>query len=356
MFTDVVHRYLVSIYLTAELEQIVQDMYRGKIVVVTGAGAGVGRATAREFAMRGCDVALLSRDPTRIRTAAAELRGLGVRALAIPTDVADPAAVEAAAERTEQELGPIDIWVNVAMATVFSPVEDLSVEEVKRGTEVTYLGQAYGMMSALKRMRPRNRGAIVNVGSALAYRSVPLQAIYCGAKAAIRGFTDSLRCELLHEHSNIHITMVQLPAVNTPQFDWAMNKTGYQARPVAPVYEPEVPAKAIVFAAFHKRREVWVGIPTVAAIVGNFVAPGLLDRYLGKTGYRSQTTRTKLPPNHPNNLYEPVEGDYGQRGRFTKEAYTGSLELFTDRHQVAGYVALGGILLWLHLLAKKYDF
>ncbi len=333
-----------------------QDIYRHQIVVVTGAGAGVGRATAREFAKQGCDVALLSREQDRLENAAAELRGLGVRALAIPTDVADPSAVEAAAEQVERELGPIDVWVNVAMATVFSPVEELTAEEVKRGTEVTYLGQVYGMMSALKRMRPRNRGAIVNVGSALAYRSVPLQAIYCGGKAAIRGFTDSLRCELLHQKSNIHITMVQLPAVNTPQFDWAMNKTGYRARPVAPVYEPEVPAKAIVFAASHRRREIWVGIPTVAAIVGNFVAPGLLDRYLGKTGYRSQTTKTPVNPEQPNNLYEPVKGGYGARGRFGSEAYNGSLELFTDRHQIAAYAALGGLLLAVHLLAKKYDF
>jgi short-subunit dehydrogenase len=334
----------------------VQDIYRNKVVVVTGAGAGVGRATAREFASKGCDVALLSRDHDRLETAAAELRGFGVRVLAIPTDVADAAAVESAAEQVENELGPIDIWVNVAMATVFSPVEDLTAEEVKRGTEVTYLGQVYGMMSALKRMRPRNRGAIVNVGSALVYRSVPLQAIYCGGKAAIRGFTDSLRCELLHQKSNIHITMVQLPAVNTPQFDWAMNKTGYKARPVAPIYEPEVPAKAIVFAAFHKRREVWVGIPTVIAIVGNYIAPSLIDRYLGKTGYKSQTTKTPLDPDQPNNLYTPVKGDYGQRGRFTSEAYNGSMELFTDRHRIAAYAAAGGLLLSLHLLAKKYDF
>lgn len=237
MVLDVSPRYLHSSYPELELEQIVRDMYRGKIVFVTGAGTWVGRATAREFAKRGRDVALLSGGAARFETAAGDLRGLGVRALAIPTDVADPAAFEAAADRTEREFGPIDIWVKVAMATVFSPVEDLSVEEVKRGTEVTCLGQAYGMMSAFKRMRPRNQGAIVNVGSALAYQSVPLQSIYCGAKAAIRGFTDSPRCELLHDHSNIHISMVQLPAVNTPQFDWAMTKTGYKARPFTPVYD-----------------------------------------------------------------------------------------------------------------------
>lgn len=330
--------------------------HKGKIVVVTGAGAGVGRATAREFALNGCDVALLSRDPDRLETAADELRGLGVRALPIPTDVADPGAVEAAAERVEQELGPIDVWVNVAMATVFSPVHDLTPEEVKRGTEVTYLGQVYGMMSALKRMRKRHQGSIVNVGSALAYRSVPLQAIYCGGKSAIRGFTDSLRCELMHDHENINLTMVQLPAVNTPQFDWAMNKTGRMARPVAPVYEPEVPARAIVFAAFNPRREIWVGIPTVGAIVLNRIIPSLLDKYLAKTGYKSQTTKQPTNPDMPNNLYEPVPGEYGQRGRFSDESYRGSLELFTDRHQTAAYLALAGGLIGLHLLAKKYDF
>jgi short-subunit dehydrogenase len=333
-----------------------KDIYKGKIVVVTGASAGVGRATAREFALNGCDVALLARDPERLETAAAELRGLGVRALPIPTDVADSDAVEAAADRVEQELGPIDVWVNVAMATVFSPVHELTPKEVKRGTEVTYLGQCYGMMSAVKRMRKRNQGAIVNVGSALAYRSVPLQAIYCGGKSAIRGFTDSLRCELMHDHANIHITMVQLPAVNTPQFDWAMNKTGYMARPVAPVYEPEVPAKAVVYAAFHKRREIWVGIPTVGAIVLNRIIPGLLDEYLAKTGYKSQTTQKHTDPDMPSNLYEPVPGAYGQRGRFTSESYKGSFELFTDRHQTAAYVALGAGLVGLHLLAKKYNF
>jgi len=334
---------------------IMEDLHKRTVVVVTGAGAGVGRAAAREFASKGCDVALLSRDPERLATAAVELRGLGVRALAVPTDVADSAAVEAAADRVERELGPIDIWVNVAMATVFAPVSKLGAEELRRGTEVTYLGQAYGMMAALKRMRPRNRGTIVNVGSALVYRSVPLQAVYCGAKAAIRGFTDSLRCELSHDHANIHITMVQLPAVNTPQFDWAMNKTGYMARPIAPVFDPEVPAKAIVFAAFHQRREIWVGMPTVAAILGSYVAPALLDWYLGRTAYRGQTTNDPVDPNRPNNLYQPVPGPYGERGRFGAEARQGSVELFSDRHRVTAYALLGVALVGLHLLAKRLN-
>ena len=200
---------------------------------------------------------------------------MGVRALPIPTDVADAAAVEAAADRAEEELGPIDVWVNVAMATVFSPVAELTAEEVERGTRVTYLGQVHGMMSALKRMRVRNRGTIVNVGSALAYRSVPLQSIYCGAKAAIRGFTDSLRSEIIHDKLNVHLTMVDLPAMNTPQFDWALNKMGRKAKPVAPIFEPEVAARAIFFAATHKRRDIWLGWPTVKAILANRIAPGL---------------------------------------------------------------------------------
>jgi short-subunit dehydrogenase len=307
----------------------------GKIVVITGAGAGVGRAVATEFARSGCDVALLSRDPERLERAAAELRGLGVRALPIPTDVADVAAVERAADQVERELGPIDIWVNVAMATVFAPVAELKPEEVQRGTEVTYFGQVYGIMAALRRMRARNRGTIVCVGSALAYRSVPLQSVYCGAKFAIRGFVDSLRSELIHDGLNIHITMVQLPAVNTPQFDWALNKMGRKAMPVPPVFQPEVVARAIRFAAFHPRREIWVGWPTVKAIMANKIAPGLIDRYLAKAGYSGQLTDERSPADAPANLFEPVPGPYGAHGRFDRIARKRSWEMFTSRHRGA---------------------
>jgi len=293
-----------------------------KIAVITGAGAGVGRATADMFAKAGYDVALLSRDPDRLERAADEARRFGVRALPIPTDVADAEAVEAAADRVERDLGPIDVWVNVAMATVFAPVSKLTAEEVKRGTEVTYLGQVHGMMSALKRMRTRNRGTIVNVGSALAYRSVPLQSIYCGAKFAIRGFTDSLRSEIIHDKLDVHLTMVDLPAVNTPQFDWAMNKMGFRAQPVPPIYEPEVPARAILFAATHRRREVWVGFPTVKAIWANRVAPAWIDRYLAKAGYTGQLTDTPLPKDAPANLFAPLPGDYGAHGRFDSRSRT----------------------------------
>jgi len=327
-----------------------------KTVVVTGAGAGVGRATVEEFARQGYDVALLSRDKDRLERAAAELRKHGVRALPIPTDVADAAAVEAAASKVEEELGPIDVWVNVAMATVFAPVSKLTAEEFERGTRVTYLGQVHGTMSALKRMRTRNRGTIVNVGSALGYRSVPLQSIYCGAKFAIRGFTDALRSEIIHDKLDVHLTMVDLPAVNTPQFDWALNKMGDKAQPVPPIYQPEVPARAIFFAATHRRRQVWVGFPTVKAILANRIAPGLIDRYLAKAGYSGQLTHEKLGEDAPANLYEPVPGDYGAHGRFDARSRTGSWEMFTDRHRTAFWAAAAIVFIaGVHQLAKRLN-
>ncbi len=327
-----------------------------KIAVITGAGAGVGRATAEEFARQGYDVALLSRDAARLEHAAEMLRGHGGRALPIPTDVADAAAVDAAATKVEEELGPIDVWVNVAMATVFAPVSKLTPEEFERGTRVTYLGQVHGTMSALKRMRERNRGTIVNVGSALGYRSVPLQSIYCGAKFAIRGFTDSLRSEIIHDKLNVHLTMVDLPAVNTPQFDWAMNKMGKKAKPVAPIYQPEVPARAIFFAATHKRRQIWVGYPTVQAILANRIAPGLIDKYLATAGYKGQLSDEALSPNAPANLFEPVPGNYGAHGRFDRRSRNGSWEMFTDRHRTAFWAAAGiGFVAVLHRIAKRLD-
>ncbi len=326
-----------------------------KIVVITGAGAGVGRAAATEFARNGCDVALLSRDKDRLEHAAAELRRFGVRALPIPTDVADADAVEAAADQVERELGPIDVWVNVAMATVFAPVSKLTPAEVRRGTEVTYLGQVHGMMAALKRMRERNRGSIVNVGSALAYRSVPLQSIYCGAKFAIRGFTDSLRSELIHDKLKITLTMVDLPAVNTPQFDWALNKMGKKAQPVPPIFQPEVPARAIYFGAFNPRRQIWVGFPTVVAVLANRIAPGLIDRYLAKAGYSGQLSHTPEPADAPNNLFKPVPGAYGAHGRFdSRHPRTGSWEMFTSRHRNAFWATvLVGTVTGVRLLAKR---
>jgi short-subunit dehydrogenase len=326
------------------------------IAVITGAGAGVGRATAEEFARQGYDVALLSRDSERLHRAARALAAHGVRALAIPTDVADAAAVEAAADRVETELGAIDVWVNVAMATVFAPVAKLTPEEIERGTQVTYLGQVHGMMSALKRMRVRNRGTIVNVGSALAYRSVPLQAIYCGAKAAIRGFTDSLRSEIIHDKLAVHLTIVDLPAINTPQFDWSLNKMGRRAKPVAPIYEPEVPARAIFFAATHKRRDVWLGFSTIKAILANRIAPGLIDRYLAKAGYSGQLTEQATAPNAPTNLFEPVKGDYGSHGRFDEESRDVCWQMFTDRHRLVFFAAVAiGLAVLAHQVAKRLD-
>ncbi|HEY4172104.1 MAG TPA: SDR family oxidoreductase [Rhodopila sp.] len=324
------------------------------IAVITGAGAGVGRATAVEFARNGCDVALLSRDPTRLEDAAAECRGFGVRALPIPTDVADADAVDAAAQRVEQELGPIEIWVNVAMATVFAPVHKLTAAEFQRGTAVTYLGQVHGTMAALKYMRPRNKGSIVCVGSALAYRSVPLQSIYCGAKFAIRGFLDALRSELYHDKIAITLTEVDLPAINTPQFDWARNKMGWKAQPVPPVFQPEVAARAIHFGAFNPRRQIWVGFPTVKAILANRLFPGLLDRYLGKAGYTGQLTHQPADADAPGNLFEPVEGPYGAHGRFDGVARSCSWEMVTSRHRDAAWaVVLVGAVAGACVLFKR---
>ena len=312
--------------------------------VVSGASAGVGRATAREFAARGCDVAILARNSARLAATAAELRAHGVRALPIVADVADPDAVETAAQRVEAELGPIDFWVNNAMATIFAPFERISPAEFRRGTEVTYLGQVHGTMAALSRMRKRDRGTIVNVGSALAYRAIPLQSVYCGAKYAVRGFTDSLRTELMHDKSAVRLVMVHLPAVNTPQFDWALNKTGRRPQPVPPIFQPEVPARAIVDAAFDpRRREVWVGLPTWQAIVANKLAPGLLDRYLAKAGYTGQLTDEPLPQDAPANLFVSPDGDYSAHGRFDDRAHAVSYEMEMSRHRGAIALGLAGV-------------
>jgi len=314
----------------------------GKVAVITGASAGVGRATADTFARHGYDVALLAREPGRLARAASQIEAAhGVRALAVPTDVADAQAVDDAATLVEQTLGPIDVWINVAMATVFAPVSSLTPAEIERGTKVTYLGQVHGMVAALARMRLRNRGTIINVGSALAYRSVPLQSIYCGAKFAIRGFTDSLRSELIHDGLRIRVTMVDLPAVNTPQFDWSLNKTGKRARPVAPIYQPEVAAKAIYFAATNPRRQIWVGFSTVKAILANRIAPAWIDRYLARAGYEGQLSNEPVSPDAPQNLFAPVAGDFSAHGRFDDEARRRSWEMFTDRHRSACWAVVG---------------
>jgi NAD(P)-dependent dehydrogenase (short-subunit alcohol dehydrogenase family) len=306
------------------------------IVVITGASAGVGRAVARAFARRGDDVALLARNEEGLEAAASEVRGQRRRALAIPTDVADPAQVDAAADRVTAELGPIDVWVNDAMATIFAPVHEIDPEEFRRTTEVTYLGQVYGTLAALKRMIPRDHGTIVQVGSALAYRGIPLQSAYCGAKHAIRGFTDSLRCELMHDKRNVHVTMVHLPGLNTTQFGLVRLRMPRRPRPVAPVYQPEVAADAIVWAADHPhRRELWVGGSTVMTIVGNKLAPWAADRYLARTGYGGQQTDQPADDRRRQTdyLFSPVPGDHGAHGPFGDEARPRSRQVWLAEHR-----------------------
>ncbi len=312
-----------------------------KIVVITGASAGVGCAAALAFAQQGADVALLARDEEALAQVAQIARGYGVRALTIATDMSSAQAVEAAAERIENELGPIDVWVNNAMVTMFAPVASMTPEEFARVTEVTYLGYVWGTMAALKRMTKRNKGVIVQVGSALAYRAIPLQSAYCGAKHAIRGFTDALRCELLHDKSRVRVTMVQMPALNTPQFDWAASRMPGAPRPVAPVYEPEVAARAIVWAARHPRRELYVGLSSVKAIVANKIAPGLLDRYLAKRAFKAQQRKSATDPEHAVDLWQPVPGSHSMRGSFGKEAKSTCASLWIDTHRG---LALGAAL------------
>ena len=323
-----------------------------KVVVVTGASAGVGRATARAFGKRGDRVALLARGEDGLEGARDEVESVGGKALPIPTDVADADQVEAAAERAERELGPIEVWVNDAMTTVFSPFKDLTPEEYKRATEVTYLGYVWGTMAALKRMLPRDRGTVVQVGSALSYRAIPLQAPYCGAKFAIRGFTDTIRTELIHAKSGVHITMVQLPAVNTPQFNWCKTRLPNHPQPVPPIYQPEVPAEAIVWAAEHRRRELWVGRSTVKAIVGNKLVPGLADWYLGKTGYKAQQTQQPVSSDRPSNLFEPVEGAHATHGIFDAKATGSSPQVWLSEHRSWLAAAAGAGVAGLAVLAR----
>jgi NAD(P)-dependent dehydrogenase (short-subunit alcohol dehydrogenase family) len=324
-------------------------MNHARTAVITGASAGIGRATAREFARHGWNVALLARGAEGLEAARAEAEALGVRALALEVDVADARAVEAAAAQAEAVLGPIEVWVNDAMATIFAPALDVAPEDFKRATEVTYLGAVWGTLAALRRMRLRNRGCIVQVGSALAYRSIPLQAPYCGAKAALRGFTDSLRSELLHARSRVHLTMVQLSAFNTPQFDWGRTTLAQQPRPMGKVFQPEVAARALYWAATHRRRELWVGWPAVQAIVAQRFVPGLLDRLLARTAVRGQHTDAALPATRPDNLWLPVRGDHGAHGRFDAEAHGRSLQLQLDLQRgwiaaaLLGLVALGAV-------------
>lgn len=321
-------------------------MSRPLVVVVTGASAGLGRAIAHQFARKGARIALLARNPEALQAAADECAVLGGQGLPIPTDVSDPEAVESAAARAEAELGPIDIWVNDAMVSVFSPAKEMTAADYRRVTDVLYLGFVHGTLSALRRMLPRNAGTIVQVGSALAYRSIPLQSAYCACKHAINGFTDSIRCELHHDSSDVKITTVQMPAMNTTQFDWVKNRLPNNTQPVPPIYDPEMAAQVVVAAGMAKspRREYWVGTPTVLAIVGQKFIPGMLDWYLGKTGYKSQQIKEEpKPADAPDNLYHYVPGTHSARGKFDDRMRKHSTEVFLSFHR--RWVALGAAAL-----------
>lgn len=310
-------------------------------VVITGASAGLGRAIAREFGRRGANVGLIARGHKGLEQAARDVESEGGAALIVPGDVSSAETIEQAAEAAERRFGRIDTWINNAMVSVFSPVKEMTAEEYRRVTDVTYLGTVNGTLAALKRMLPRNSGTIVQVGSALAYRSIPLQSAYCAAKHAILGFTDSLRCELIHDHSKIRLSMVHMPALNTPQFGWVKSRLKRKAQPVPPIFEPEVGARAVFWAAHHDRAEVYVGGSTVEAIVGNKIAPRLLDVYLGKTGYTSQQTPEPEDPQRQDNLWTPLDAqqDRGAHGTFDRRAHGFSLQLWADLHRA--WVAMG---------------
>jgi NAD(P)-dependent dehydrogenase (short-subunit alcohol dehydrogenase family) len=318
----------------------------GMTVVITGATNGIGRATVRRFAGPGVNIGLVARGGDALEATRDEVERGGGRALMLPADVADADAVDAAAEAAEEAFGPIDIWINNAMATVFAFLWDVSAEEFRRANEVTYFGSIWGMQAALKRMRPRDRGTIVQVGSALAFRGVPLQAPYCGAKHGIQGVFESLRTELRHEHSNVHLTAVHLPGVNTPQFEHARDKLDEVSMPVAPVYQPEVAADAIHWAAHHRRREIYVGIPTVYTIWGNKLAPWLAERYLAATAVKGQLSDQPKPPDRRDNLFSPPPGDPGAHGPYDEKAHGRSVQLWMTKHRRAigaGAVAVAGV-------------
>jgi NAD(P)-dependent dehydrogenase (short-subunit alcohol dehydrogenase family) len=319
-----------------------------QVVVVTGASAGVGRAIVRKFADEGASLALIARGRERLDAAAGEVEAAGGRALVLPLDVADPEAVEQAAEETEDKLGPIDVWVNNAMVTVYATVAETSPEEFRRATDVTYLGSVWGTMAALRRMRPRNRGAIVQVGSALAYRGIPLQGAYCGGKHALQGFLDTLRTELLHEGSKIRVTAVHVPALNTPQFSWGRVKRSREPQPVPPIFQPEVAAEAVVWAARNPRRELWVGWSTVQAIVGHKIAPGLVDLHLARTGFDAQQSDDPVQPDRPDNLFAPAPEAFAAHGRFDDRSKSRSLQLWATTHRrwLVGGAAAAAALAW----------
>jgi NAD(P)-dependent dehydrogenase (short-subunit alcohol dehydrogenase family) len=321
-----------------------KDSDASRVVVVTGASGGIGRATAKLFAEREATVALLARGERGLDGARADVEALGGTAGVYAVDTADAQAVDKVVAQVEEDLGEIDVWVNVAFTSVFSRFVDIEPEEFERVTKVTYLGFVNGTRAALRRMMPRDRGTIVQVGSTLAYRGIPLQSAYCGAKHATQGFHEALRTELLHDGSNVHVTMVQMPAVNTPQFSWVLSRLPHQAQPVPPIYQPEVAARAVVYAADHpRRREYWVGETTAATLLVNAVAPGLLDRYLARTGFGAQQTGQPKPPDQPANLWEPADGadgrDFGAHGLFDEQAHSRSPQVWASQHHRTVYAA-----------------
>ncbi|HKY54385.1 MAG TPA: SDR family oxidoreductase, partial [Anaerolineales bacterium] len=321
-----------------------------EVVVITGASAGIGRATARRFARDRARIGLLARGTEGLEGARQDVETLGGEALPIPTDVSSAEQIEAAASMIEERLGPIDIWINNAMVSVFSPVKEMQPEEYQRVTEVTYLGYVYGTLSALKRMSPRDRGTIVQVGSALAFRGIPLQSAYCGAKHAVQGFTESVRTELIHDRSNVWVTMVHLPATNTPQFNWVKTRLPRKPQPYPPVFQPEVPAEAIYYAAHHRRREMFVGWPTLKTVIGNRLLPGYVDRVLANTGYEGQQYDGLVEPDRQDNLWQPVPFDFGAHGDFGRQAKTSSWLLWAEMHQkliAMGLSAMAGLILFV---------
>jgi NAD(P)-dependent dehydrogenase (short-subunit alcohol dehydrogenase family) len=324
------------------------DGHVPETVVVTGASAGVGRAIVRAFARRRARLLLVARGHDGLAGARDDVERLGGTALVFPADVSDPERVEAAAAAAEEAFGPIDVWVNDAMVSVFSPIKEMTAMEFRRVTEVTYLGYVYGTLAALRRMLPRDRGVIVQIGSALAYRGIPLQAAYCGAKHAIQGFTDSLRCELLHDRSHVRVAMVEMPALNTPQFGWVKTRLPGKPQPVPPIYQPEVAARAVMWVVDHHRTELEVGWPTVLAIAGDKLAPRIADRYLARNGYGAQQTREPVERDRRDNLWEPVPGDHGAHGRFDARARSLSPQLWATTHRrtlaATGAALLGGVL------------
>jgi len=326
---------------------------RRRVVVVTGASAGVGRAVARAFARRGARLGLLARGAARLEQARDEVEHLGGRGLVLPADVSDAAAMASAAAAVEDRFGPIDVWVNNAMVSVFSPVKQMRPAEYRRVTEVTYLGAVHGTLAALERMLPRDRGVIIQIGSALAYRAIPLQSAYCAAKHALQGFTESLRSELYHDRSRVRVTMLQLPAVNTPQLDWVRSRLPRKAQPAPPVFQPEVIANAVVWASEHDRSEMYLGFPTLKAIAGDRLFPRLLDHYLGRTGYDSQQTDEPEDPARPDNLWRPVEGPFGAHGRFDAIARQRSWQVWLSEHRRALALAAGALALGASLTTRS---